>query len=143
MSAFTVHASIEGNLTADPILRNTASGMAVANFRVAVTSRSAVGNGEFRETTQYVPVVAWRDLGTNAAASLAKGTRVTVSGDMKQRKYTNAEGNDVYIQELHADSIGISLRWHVVPAGAITKAKDALVPADMDSVPFPEEQLAA
>lgn len=144
MSAFTVHTNIEGNLTADPVIRKTASGLDVANFRVAVTSRSAIaGTGEFRETTQFVPVVVWRDMAVNAAASLTKGTRVMVGGDVKQRTYKNADNVDVYISELHADSLGVSLRWHVVPNGAISKAREVLVPAPDDELGDPFADLAA
>ena len=132
MSAFTVHTNIEGNLTADPTLRETSNGLAVCNMRVAVTSRTRASNGELREATQFVPVVAWGDLGVNANASLHKGTRVIVSGDMKQRTYTNKEGQPVYITELHADSIGVSLRWHVV--AGIEKASEALVDAEPELV---------
>jgi single-strand DNA-binding protein len=132
MSAFTVSASIEGNLVDEPTLRRTANGLDVANMRVAVTSRTSDGNGGFRETTQFVPVVAWRNLGVNAAASLHKGTRIMVEGDLKQRTYKNKDGIDVYVSELHATSIGVSLRWHVV--AGIEKASEALVPAEDDEL---------
>jgi single-strand DNA-binding protein len=127
MSAFTVHTTIEGNLTDDPILRHTASGMAVANMRVAVTSRTRASNGEIHETTQFVPVVLWRDFAVNAAASLHKGDRVMVSGDLKERSYTTNEGNTVYIREIHADALGVSLRWHVV--AGVEKAREVLDPS--------------
>jgi single-strand DNA-binding protein len=128
VSAFTVHTNIEGNLTDDVTLRRTANGLEVANMRVAVTSRTRSATGDMRETTQFVPVVAWRNLAVNAAATLSKGTRVMVAGDMKQRTYENKEGNTVYVTELHADSIGVSLRWHVV--AGIEKAAEALATAD-------------
>lgn len=126
MSAFTVHTTIEGNLTDNPVLRQTASGLDVANVRVAVTNRTRLASGELHETTQFVPVVLWREFARNAAATLHKGDRVIVSGDMKNRQYENAEGNTVYTSELHADALGVSLRWHVV--AGIEKAREALAP---------------
>lgn len=126
MSAFTVQTSIEGNLTDDPILRHTSTGRAVTNMRVACTSRTRLDNGEIKETTQFLTVVCWNDFAVNAAASLHKGDRVIVSGDMKQRTYTNNDGATVYVWELHANELGVSLRWHVV--AGIEKAREALAP---------------
>ena len=128
MSAFTINSQFEGNLVADPELRSTTrDGIPVANFRVAVTSRVRAGNGEFMDSTEYMNVVAWRGLAENAAASLHKGTRVIVSGQVKNRSYEDAEGNTRYTTEVHADSIGVSLRWHVV--AGVEKASEALASA--------------
>ncbi len=130
MSAFTVHTNIEGNLATDVTLRQTASGKDVANFRVAVSTRSQAEDGTYRERSEFVAVVVWGPMAVNAAASFSKGTRVLIAGDLKQRQYKNNEGNTVYISELHADQVGLSLRWHVVAPGAIIKAKDAFGPAE-------------
>lgn len=128
MSAFTINSNFEGNLVADPELRETnRDGIPVCNFRVAVTSRVRAGNGEFVDSTEYMNVVAWRGLAENAAASLHKGTRVIVNGQVKNRSYEDKDGNMRYITEVHADSLGVSLRWHV--AAGIEKASEALATA--------------
>lgn len=127
MSAFTISTTCEGNLTADPVLRETSDGKAVANFRIAVTSRKRVGNDDFVDHTEYINVVAWRDLATNTAASLHKGDRVIVSGDLRQRSFEGQDGDTRYVTEVTASMVGVSLRWHVV--AGVEKAKDALAPA--------------
>ena len=128
MSAFTINTQFEGNLTADPELRHTnRDGIPVCNMRVAVTSRVRAGNGEFVDSTEFMNVVTWRGLAENSAASLRKGTRVIVSGQVKNRSYDDAEGNTKYITEVHAESIGVSLRWHVV--AGVEKASEALADA--------------
>ena len=128
MSAFTITTTCEGNLVADPELRETSTGLPVANFRVAVTSRKRVGPNDFVDQTEYINVVAWRDLAVNVANSLGKGDRVVVHGDLKQRSYTGKDGNERYVTEIHASMIGASLRWHVV--AGIEKAREALASSE-------------
>ena len=60
------HVTIAGNLTADPELKFTANGAAVANFRIAVTSRVREGDTWRDRDTSFYRVTAWRDLATNA-----------------------------------------------------------------------------
>ena len=126
MSAFTINTTAEGNLVADPVLRTTNSGLEVCNFRMAVTTRS-MRNGQEHEKTEFINVVAWNALGVNAAASLHKGDRAIVSGDLQNRSFEGKDGDTKYVSEIVANSIGVSLRWHVV--AGVEKAKDALVPA--------------
>jgi single-strand DNA-binding protein len=102
--------TIVGGLTRDPELRFTGNGRAVASLAVAVSRRYQV-NGEWKEDTSYFDVVAWGDLGENAAASLQKGTRVIVTGRLEQRRYETREGDKRSAVEIVADEIGPSLRW--------------------------------
>ena len=71
--------TLTGNLTKDPELRYTTGGRGVASFGLAVNRRYQV-NGEWQEQVSFFNVVAWADLGENAAASLHKGNRVMVTG---------------------------------------------------------------
>lgn len=126
MSAFTINTTAEGNLVADPVLRTTNSGLEVCNFRIAVTTRS-MRNGQEMEHTEYINVVAWNSLGVNANASLSKGDRVIVQGDLRNRTFEGKDGNTIPVTEIVAQSVGVSLRWHVV--AGVEKAKDALASA--------------
>lgn len=99
-----------GNLTRDPELRFTSGGRGVANIGIAVSRRYQV-NGEWQEQTSYFNIVAWGQLGENAAATLTKGMRVIVSGRLEQREYQTKEGEKRTAIELNADEIGPSLRW--------------------------------
>ena len=102
--------TLVGNLTRDPELRFTTGGRGVASFGIAVSRRYQV-NGEWQEQTSYFNIVAWGQMGENAASTLTKGMRVIVSGRLEQREYQNREGEKRTAIEINADEIGPSLRW--------------------------------
>lgn len=105
--------TVIGNLTADPELRFTPSGAAVANFTVASTPRTFD-----RQTNEWKDGEAlflrcniWREAAENVTESLTKGTRVIVSGRLKQRSFETREGEKRTVYELDVDEIGPSLRY--------------------------------
>ena len=103
---------IVGNLTDDPELRYTPNGAAVVNFSVAVSFRVKDPDGTWRDgDTSFFKVNAWRSLAENVAESLTKGTRVMVSGRLKQRSWETQEGERRSVIEIEADEVGPSLRW--------------------------------
>ena len=102
--------TLVGNLTRDPELRFTTGGRGVASFGLAV-SRRYQQNGEWQEQTSYFNIVAWGQMGENAAATLTKGMRVLVTGRLEQREYTTREGDKRTAIEVVADELGPSLRW--------------------------------
>ena len=102
--------TLVGNLTRDPELRFTTGGRGVASFGIAVGRRYQV-NGEWQEQTSYFNITAWGQLGENAAATLAKGSRVIVTGRLEQREYTTRDGDKRTAIEVAADELGPSLRW--------------------------------
>ncbi|EWS79659.1 single-stranded DNA-binding protein [Brachybacterium phenoliresistens] len=105
--------TVIGNLTADPELRFTQSGMAVANFTVASTPRTFDRQAnEWKDgEALFLRCSIWRDAAENVAESLEKGTRVVVQGRLKQRSYTDREGNNRTSIELDVEEIGPSLRY--------------------------------
>jgi len=82
----------------------------VASFGLAVNRRWQQ-NGEWQEAVSFFNVVAWADLGENAAASLNKGNRIIVTGRLEQRSYETREGDKRSVIEVIADDLGPSLRW--------------------------------
>src|SRR6187431_3774786 len=100
MSGETVITSV-GNLTADPELRFTPSGAAVANFTVAQTPRTFDRqSNEWKDgETFWMRCAVWRDTAENVAASLHKGDRVVVTGRLKQRTYEK-DGANVTVVEM-------------------------------------------
>jgi single-strand DNA-binding protein len=110
MSADT-HVTVVGNLTADPELRFTPNGVAVANLRVAVTPRVREGDQWKDGDTSFFRINAWRDLAQNATDSLAKGTRVLVTGRLRNRSWQTEGGEQRTVTEIEADEIGPSLKW--------------------------------
>lgn len=105
--------TVIGNLTADPELRFTPSGAAVANFTVASTPRTFDRqSNEWRDgDTLFMRCSIWREAAENVAESLTKGTRVIASGRLVQRSYETREGEKRTVVELQVDEIGPSLRY--------------------------------
>jgi single-strand DNA-binding protein len=105
--------TVVGNLTADPELRFTPSGAAVANFTVASTPRIFDSKAqEWKDgDTLFMRCSVWREAAESVAESLTKGTRVLVTGRLVQRQYETREGEKRTIVELHVDEVGPSLKY--------------------------------
>ena len=114
--------TIVGNLTADPELRFTPSGAAVANFTVASTPRTFDRQAnEWKDgETLFMRCSIWRDAAENIAESLHRGTRVIVTGRLKSRSYETKEGEKRTVVELDVDEVGPSLRY---ASAKVTKAE--------------------
>ena len=105
--------TVVGNLTADPELRFTPSGAAVANFTVASTPRTFdKQSNEWKDgEALFLRCNVWREAAENVAESLTRGSRVIVSGRLKQRSFETREGEKRTVVELEVDEIGPSLRY--------------------------------
>jgi single-strand DNA-binding protein len=113
--------TVVGNLTADPELRFTPSGAAVANFTVASTPRTFDKNtNEWKDgEALFLRCSVWRQAAENVAESLSRGTAVIVQGRLKQRSYETKEGEKRTVYELDVDEIGPSLKF---ATAKVTKA---------------------
>lgn len=105
--------TVIGNLTDDPELRFTPSGAAVAKFRVASTPRFMdKASGEWKDgEALFLACTVWRQAAEHVAESLQRGSRVILSGRLKQRSYETREGEKRTVIELEVDEIGPSLRY--------------------------------
>ncbi|GIG01213.1 single-stranded DNA-binding protein [Catellatospora citrea] len=105
--------TVIGNLVDDPELRFTPSGAAVAKFRLASTPRTLDrASGEWKDGEPlFLSCNMWRQMAENVAESLQKGSRVIVSGRLRQRSYETKEGEKRTVYELEVDEIGPSLRY--------------------------------
>jgi len=105
--------TVVGNLTADPELRFTPAGAAVANFTVASTPRSFDRQtNEWKDgEALFLRCSIWREAAENVAESLTRGSRVIVSGRLKQRSFETREGEKRTVVEVEVDEIGPSLRY--------------------------------
>jgi len=105
--------TVVGNLTADPELRYTQSGLAVANFTIASTPRSFDrASNEWKDgEALFLRASVWREFAEHVASSLTKGSRVIAQGRLKQRSYETKEGEKRTTIELEVDEIGPSLRY--------------------------------
>lgn len=106
--------TVIGNLTADPELRFTPSGAAVANFTVASTPRQFDRqSNEWKDgETLFMRCAIWRDAAENVAESLTRGSRVIVSGRLKSRSWDDKEsGQKRTATELDVEEVGPSLKY--------------------------------
>ena len=105
--------TVVGNLTADPELRYTQNGVAVANFTIASTPRMYDRQaGEWKDgEALFMRASVWREFAEHVASSLTKGARVVATGRLRQRSYETKEGEKRTSIELEVDEIGPSLRY--------------------------------
>jgi single-strand DNA-binding protein len=96
---------IIGNLGQDPEMRFTANGRAVSTFSVAVNRSYTTSEGERREETEWVRVVAWARLAELVSQYLTKGRLVYVEGRMQTRQWDDKEGQRRYTTEVVAQDI--------------------------------------
>lgn len=97
-----------GNLTRDPEMRSTQSGVAVCNFSIAVNRRFKKENGE--QETDFLNVVAWRQLAELCSKYLAKGRKVAVAGSIQTRTYEAKDGSKRSTFDIVADEVELLSR---------------------------------
>ena len=105
--------TVVGNLTADPELRYTQNGLAVANVTIATTPRTfdRQANDWKDGEALFLRASVWREFAEHVAGSLTKGSRVIATGRLRQRSYETKEGEKRTSIELEVDEIGPSLRY--------------------------------
>jgi len=118
--------TVVGNLTADPELRYTQNGLAVANFTIASTPRNFDrASNEFKDgATLFLRASVWREFAEHVAGSLTKGTRVVATGRLKQSEYQTKEGEKRTSIELEVDEIGPSLRYATAQVTRAASSRD-------------------
>ncbi|WP_296959474.1 single-stranded DNA-binding protein [uncultured Dialister sp.] len=100
---------ILGNLGRDPIIRATKTGRSVASFSVAVSRNYTTPQGEQRELTDWINVVAWGPLAEAVGNQLKKGSRVFVEGRISSRSYDAQDGTKRYVTEVVANTIAVPI----------------------------------
>ena len=110
--------TIVGNMTREPELRYTASGVPVTEFGVAWNSKDRDGN----ESVSFFDVTCWRDLAEHVAESLGKGMRVIVYGRLDQNTWETKDGDKRSKVRVIADDVGPSLRWAIANVDRLQRA---------------------
>lgn len=151
MAQGDVVVTVTGNLTGDPELRFTPNGQAVASFTVASTTRVLDRNSnEWKDgDTLFLRCSVWRQYAENVAESLTKGTRVIVTGRLKQRSYETKEGEKRTVVEMDVDDVGPVLRNATAKVTRVNRGDSGgfnggsapaddpwAAPAPMDEPPF-------
>lgn len=128
-----INITVTGNLTADPELRFTSSGVPVATFTVASNERFKDQAGQWQDgPVSFVRVNVWRDLAEHVSESLAKGDRAIVTGTLRQRDYETTGGEKRTVWEVAASEVGAALRYATAKISKVRR----------DSVPPPEDPWA-
>lgn len=120
MSGETI-VTVVGNLTADPELRYSQNGIAVANFTIASTPRKfdRQKNEWVDQEALFLRASVWREFAEHVSQTLDKGSRVIAQGRLKQRSFENDKGEKRTVVELEVDEIGPSLKY---ATAQVTKA---------------------
>ena len=126
MAQGDINVTIVGNLTADPELRFTPSGAAVANFTVASTPRNFDRqSGEWKDgEALFLRCNVWRQPAENVAESLTRGMRVMVSGRLRQRSFETREGEKRTVVELEVDEVGPSLKYATAKVNRVSRSSE-------------------
>jgi single-strand DNA-binding protein len=124
MAQGDINVTIVGNITNDPELRFTPSGAAVASFTVASNSRFLdKTTNEWKDGEPvFMRCSVWRQYAENVAESLTRGTRVIVTGRLKQRSYDTREGEKRTVMELEVDDVGPALRTATAKVTKVARA---------------------
>lgn len=119
-----------GNLTRDPDLTFTPSGIARANLSIACNDRKQDDDGKWVDgDTTYINVTVWRQFAENVAESLRKGDTVTVAGRLRTRSYEK-DGQTHKVTEVEADSIAPDLRRATAKVNRVTRKEATSAPQD-------------
>ena len=120
---------IIGNLTRDPEMRTTPSGVAVCTFTVAV-------NGRKPEDTQYFRITTWRQLAENCQRFLAKGRKVAVVGAVSLNTYTAKDGTTKASLEVNADEVEFLSSRDTADSPGQPSVPPGMVVVDDSDLPF-------
>jgi single-strand DNA-binding protein len=97
---------LTGNLTRDPELRSTSSGLSVCSLRIASnTRRKNQSTGEWEDKPNFFDVTVWGAQGENCARFLAKGRPVALDGRLEWREWENQQGEKRQSVEIIADAV--------------------------------------
>lgn len=128
-----------GNLTRDPELRSTTSGIPVCAFTIAVNRRFKDANG--KKGVDFINIVVWRQLGELCAKYTAKGSKVCVTGAIQTRTYETDDGTRRTVTEINADEV------EFLPSGTRRDALEgqagaANTGASQGSAPYSDDDFA-
>lgn len=123
---------LQGRLTADPELRHTQNGTAVASFRVAWSRKYK----QETENKLFLPCVAWRGTGEMVARHFVKGQEIAVEGQLNTRSYTDRDGKDRQLTELIVDQVHFCGPKRDSGEGTYTTPEFNDTPDDDGELPF-------
>lgn len=133
-----------GNLTRDPEVRTTQSGVSMCSFTIAINRRFTAADGS--RPADYIPIVTWRKTAELCGQYLSKGRKVAVSGEIQTRSYEAKDGTKRYVTEVVADEVEFltprgeggrsDARGRDLPGAPAVADLDGFADIDDDELPF-------
>lgn len=105
---------IAGNLTKDPVIRQTTNGTIVGNFSIASNRKYRDGNNHWQEDVCYIGIVAWNKLAESCANRLKKGSAVLIDGELQSHFFKNEDGASRNVVEIKARRIQFLNKKNIV-----------------------------
>ena len=131
---------ISGNLTKDPVFRQTTNSTPVANFSIASNRKYKDSSNQWQEDVCYVGVVAWNKLAESCKERLRKGSAVLVDGELQSRNWKSDEGFNRSIVEIKARRIQFLNKSRRPNDGENGSAdEEPAIFTDEDSIDFTED----
>ena len=112
-----------GNLTKDPELTSTSTGISVCKFTLAVSRRFM--NADGTREADFLPIIVWRNQGENCAKYLKKGSKAALIGTIQTRSYDAQDGGKRYVTEIIADDVQFLSGRETVAEQALSEGGDA------------------
>lgn len=118
------HVTVVGNVTRDPEMKYTSGGVSMATFGIAVTKKwKNRTTDEWDEETSFFNVQCWRNIAENVAASVTKGMRVAVNGELQQRQWETDDGQKRSMVQIVADDVAPSLRYATASVAKVERER--------------------
>ena len=93
-----------GNMTADPELKQTAAGISVCSFSIAINRRFTKGE-QNQQTVDFINIVTWRQNAEFVSRYFKKGNPILICGQLQTRTWTDNQGQKRYATEVVADEV--------------------------------------
>ncbi|MFA3782562.1 single-stranded DNA-binding protein [Melioribacteraceae bacterium 4301-Me] len=117
---------VAGNLTKDPVFRQTSNNTPVVNFHIAANRRYKDSSNQWQEDVCYVGVVAWNKLADSCRDRLKKGSAVLIDGEMQSRTFKTEDGKNRTIVEIKAKRIQFLNKFNKSGNGTAEDTVDAV-----------------
>lgn len=125
-----------GNLTRDPELRYTPSGVPVCRLGLAVNRNYTNKNGERVEEVDFLNITTWRQQAENCAQFLQKGSPIAIEGRLRSRSWETEEGQKRYALDVTADRVQFLGRGVAKPVSNDTELPAEIDDSDLQDIPF-------
>jgi len=131
---------VAGNLTKDPIFRETTNKTPVVNFSLASNRRFKDSSNQWQEDVCYVGIVAWNKLADSCRERLKKGSAVLVDGELQSRTWKTDDGHNRSIVEIKARRIQfLNKRGKFVDAEVVNGEDDDTIITDENDADYTED----